>query len=137
MNDLNDLNDIAWCFKRKNENNIQLFINLVPSKATNNINMACINLLLNNNETTKALLNLNNERLLGIAKAIPSQLKTLLCLENFNLRLNNSLKMNPSCQKQIDFLISLEYSEMSSFINSVKLVPALNNESLKQMTFEF
>lgn len=134
---MNDLNDIKFCSIRRNENNIQLFIDLVPSKVTNNINMACINLLLNNNKTIEALCNLSEVRIIGIAKAIPSQMRTLLCLQSFEKNLNEAIKRNPSAEKQIQLLQSLNYSEMSNYINSIELVPALNNESLKQMTFNF
>lgn len=134
---MNDLNDIKFCAIRRNENNIQLFIDLVPSKVTNNINMACINLLLNNNKTIEALCNLSEVRIIGIAKAIPSQMRTLLCLQSFEKNLNEAIKRNPSAEKQIELLQSLNYNEMSNYINSIELVPALNNESLKQMTFNF
>ncbi len=134
---MNDLNDINFCSIRRNENNIQLLIDLVPSKVTNNINMACINLLLNNNKTIEALCNLSEVRIIGIAKAIPSQMRTLLCLQSFEKNLNEAIKRNPSAEKQIQLLQSLNYSEMSNYINSIELVPALNNESLKQMTFNF
>ena len=134
---MNELNDISFCSIRRNENNIQLLIDLVPSKVTNNINMACINLLLNNNKTIEALCNLSEVRIIGIAKAIPSQMRTLLCLQSFEKNLNEAIKRNPSAEKQIQLLQSLNYSEMSSYINSIELVPALNNESLKQMTFNF
>ena len=134
---MNDLNDINFCSIRRNENNIQLFIDLVPSKVTNNINMACINLLLNNNKTIEALCNLSEVRIIGIAKAIPSQMRTLLCLQSFEKNLNEAIKRNPSAEKQIQLLQSLNYNEMSNYINSIELVPALNNESLKQMTFNF
>lgn len=134
---MNDLNDISFCSIRRDDNNIQLFINLVPSKVTNNINMACINLLLNNNKTIEALCNLSEERILGIAKAIPSQMRTLLCLQSFEKNLNEVIRRNPSSIKQVELLRSLNYSEMSCYINSIELVPALNNESLKQMTFNF
>lgn len=138
MNDnLNNLNDFEFCSKRTDKNNIELFLKLTPSKETNSLNFACVNLLINNIQTITGLLNLQTENLNKLLSAIPSEMKTLLCLENFNKKLDDAIRMNPSGITQYEIIKNFDYSEKSNYLKSITFVPALNNASLNQTVFEF
>ncbi|MEV9477886.1 hypothetical protein ACOTVS_12140 [Aliarcobacter butzleri] len=132
-----NLDDIKYCSHRIFHNNMELLTSLVPSMKTNQINFACINLLLNNKQNVEALLNLEIYKLKNILFSLPSQMQTLLCLNNFNSLLDEILKQNPNCFEQYELIKNFNYSGNSSFIKCISIVPALNNDNLNQMKFEF
>lgn len=85
---IDKLNDLHYCSKLKDSNNIEKIIHLTASKESNSISFANINLLLNNLQNVETMLLLKIDILNKILNTIPSQVRTLLCLDNFN---DNSL----------------------------------------------
>lgn len=110
---INKLGDSHFCSKRTKENNVQFFIELEATNESNKIPFACVNLLLNNLENVDILLMLKTDILEKVLCTIPSQMRTLLCLDNFKYYLEESLKKNPSGKAQYELVKNTNYKEMS------------------------
>ena len=112
------LNDVSYCFKQKDSNNIKLFLDLTPSIDTNKISFSCVNLLLNNTKNVEQLLVLNMDNLEKLINVIPSQMKTLMCLNSFVNLLQIALTKNPGGSKQFQLLLNADYKDLSLKANS-------------------
>lgn len=134
------IKDLSYCSKNSTKNNIKLFEKLIASKETNSLDFAHVNLLINNALTVKALL--SSKQFENIVNAIPSQLKTLLCLDTFNTHLSNAVKKNPKLQENYDLLLSTDLLEVSKSLNSktnksIDTTGAVANNKTIQTCFEF
>lgn len=132
---LEKLNDLHYCSKRILHINLEIFINLELSKQSNNISFACVNLLLNNKHNVECMLKLKIEVLEKLLFTIPSQMKTLLALNNFRMFLNKALELNPNSKKQYELIDKTEYKKLSDYLNNRIVETA--KESLGQMQFVF
>lgn len=131
---IENLNNLSFCSSRALCNNIELFIYEKPSSESNQINFACINLLLNNLRNIETLLLLKIEVLESILMTIPSQMRTLLCLDNFNKKLEQSLQLNPAGLMQYELIKKFDYKKHSAALNQVVIT---EYQTKPQMTFCF
>lgn len=132
---LENLNDVKYCSQRALKNNVEMFIYLEPTKESNKISFACVNLLLNNLRNVETLLLLKLEVLEKILHTIPSQMKTLLALDTFNSHLNKALEINPNAKAQYDLIKETDYSKKSLCLHNMIIPETLINPT--QLSFAF
>ena len=124
-----DLNNIFYCASRRDKNNLELFEKLT-FKEGDSISFANVNLLLNNRETVKALLKHKNIK--RIISVIPSHLRTLIALENFNsLLVEESLE--EISKNNLVIILNTNYKDISY----QDFPDEMQNTSSTQLSFNF
>lgn len=73
----------------------------------------------------------------NILNALPSQIRTLLCLDKFNAMMANSLKTNPGGHQQYEMIKKFDYKKQSEYLKMISYVPTSNNVSMVQTVFDF
>ena len=134
---LNDLNNIHYCSRNRNCNNVEKIIHLNASKESNDIPFANINLLLNNLRNIETLLVLKIDVLNKILNTIPSQIRTLLCLDNFNMYLDKALANNPQYLEQYQLIKNCDYKELSIKLNTMVVYETKHSNQPTQLAFNF
>lgn len=134
---LDDLNNIHYCSRNRNCNNVEKIIHLNASKESNAISFANINLLLNNLQNIETLLLLEIDVLNKILNTIPSQIRTLLCLDNFNKYLDKALGKNPQYLEQYQLIKNCDYKELSIKLNSIVAYEINHSNQHAQLAFNF
>lgn len=104
-----DLKNLFFCASRRNLNNVNLFEKINYNNGSQ-IPFANVNILLNNRESVKGLLSHKNiNRILSV---IPSQMRTLIVLENFKSLLHEE-SLEEQSKKNLALIFNYDYNIIS------------------------
>lgn len=129
------IKNLTYCRKNESSNNVELLLSFIPTKDTNSVSFSNINILLNNPLNCVYLLDLEENKLISVLKAFPSQIRTLLALDNFNKNLLEATENDEEKKQKVSFIKSQDYSKFSKDCDCFSTTTALNNPSLTQLTF--
>lgn len=123
--------DTTKCAKKSNLNNIKLLLVLLPSSESNSVCFANINLLVNNKKTINALL--KEVDILNVLKALPSHFETLIRLDTFKERLNESLSRldKEVARSNYALIINSDYRQFKSMLSDEVMVEPLKEDNYK------
>lgn len=134
---IEELNNVHFCSMNRNCNNVEKIIHLNSCKESNAIPFANINILLNNLQNVETLILLKIDVLNKILCTIPSQIRTLLCLDNFNMYLDKALENNPKYIEQYTLIKNSDYKELSIKLNSMIINEVNHSSQPTQLAFIF
>lgn len=119
------------CSEKSDSDNTNLLLTLLPTSKSNSLCFANINLLINNSKTINGLL--LEVDMHKVLKALPSHFETLIRLDTFKERLNESLSRldKEVARSNYALIINSDYRQFKSMLSDEVIAEPLKEDNCK------